>query len=115
VAGRHGFINYDMQDYSTMDAHWPHLAGEIGLVGLLACGWLFWLAGRASWRTSTRAASSPAQRVLAMTAAIFLLVAAIEAFASANLEDTFCGFMIFSTLGLTQGDALSGDVGQPSE
>jgi len=115
VAGRHGFINYDMQDYSTVDAYWPHLAGEIGLAGLLAYGWLLWSAGRASWRTSVRAATSPQQRVLAMTAAIFLLVAAIEAFASANLEDTLCGFMIFSLLGLTQGDPLSGDVGQPSE
>ncbi|MCX8036059.1 MAG: hypothetical protein N3D11_03175, partial [Candidatus Sumerlaeia bacterium] len=45
-------------------------------------------------------------RALAMAAAVYLLVAVIEAFAVSNFEDTFCGFMIFTMLGLTQGSHL---------
>jgi hypothetical protein len=115
IPARYDFINYDNQDYSSIDAFWPHLAGEVGLIGLAVFVWLLWSAGRASWQTSTRATISPYARTLAMTAGIFLLVASIEAFASANFEDSFCGFMIFSMLGLTQGDSLPRGIGQARE
>jgi len=102
VPARYGFTNYDERDYTTIDAHWPHLVGEIGLAGLLAYCWVLWLMGRASSRLSAGPQASPHARVLAMAATFFLIIAVIEAFAAANLEDTFCGFMIFSLLGLTQ-------------
>lgn len=103
ISGRYGFINYDQQDYSTIDAHWPHLAAEIGLVGFLIYVWLLRSAGLAAWRLANRKTVSPYARTLAMAAAVFLVVTVVEAFAAANLEDTLCGFMIFSLLGLTQG------------
>jgi hypothetical protein len=104
---RYGFINYDQLDYSTVDAHWPHLVAEIGLIGLVVYGWLLWAMGRASWRLPSRARISPHARTMALAAAVLLLVAVIEAFAAANFEDTFTGFMIFSMLGLTQGNYLA--------
>jgi len=103
IPARYGFINYDGLEYSTLDTHWPHLVAELGLVGLLAYGWLLWAAGRASWRLSSRPELSPYVRTLSSAAAVFLLVMVIEAFAAANLEDALCGFMVFSMLGLTQG------------
>jgi len=106
---RYGFINYDQQTYSTIESHWPHVVGEIGLVGLAVYCWLLWRADRASWRLSASPRASPHTRVLATTAAVLLFVAVIEAFAAANIEDTFCGLMIFSLLGLTQGQVLSSD------
>jgi len=101
VPVRYGFINYDQQEYTTIDAHWPHLAAEIGLLGLLVYCWWLWAAGRASWGVSNTAAS-PYARLLGLTAAVFLLVIVIEAFAAENIEDTLCGFIVFSALGFTQ-------------
>jgi len=109
IPEHYNFLNYDGLQYDTIDAHWPHLIAEIGLLGLLACGWFLWSAGRASWRFATRQDLSPYARILGMAAAVFLLIAVIEAFAASNIEDTLTGFMIFSMLGLTQGNFHSAD------
>lgn len=109
IPDHYGFVNYDQQRYDTIDSHWPHVVAEVGILGLLAYGWFLWSAGRASWRLSTRSKISPSARILGMAAAVFLLAAGIEAFAAANFESTICGFMIFSMLGLTQGNFLSAD------
>jgi len=103
IPGRYGFIDYDQRGYDTIDAHWPHLIAEVGIVGFLIYAWWLWSAGRAAWRLSDRRTVSPYARTLAMAATVFLVVAVVEAFAAANLEDTLCGFMIFSLLGLTLG------------
>ncbi|MBM3334385.1 hypothetical protein FJY63_06965 [Candidatus Sumerlaeota bacterium] len=86
---------------STLDTFWPHLAGEIGLLGLAAYLWFLWRAGRASWRLASRREAPPHAQVLGTAACVFLIAAALEAFAAPNLEDAFCCFMVFSMLGLT--------------
>lgn len=102
VSVQYGFLNYDGQVYSSIDAHWPHLLAEIGLLGLLAYVWFLWAAGRRAWTLSSRIDLPPHFRILAASAAIFLLVVVLEAFAAENIEDTLCGFMLFMMLGLAQ-------------
>jgi hypothetical protein len=102
VPYEYDFLNYDGQVYSTIDSHWPHVLGELGLLGFAAYCWFLWAAGRNSWRLSSRRDVSPFARILGATAAVFLLIVAIEAFAAPNFEDTLLGFMLFSLLGFTQ-------------
>ena len=102
VRYEYGFINYDGQIYTTVDAHWPHLIAEIGLLGLFAYGTFLGLAALTAWRLSLNPRASPYQRTVGMTAAVFLVVVMIEGVAAQNMEDTLCGFMAFSMLGFAQ-------------
>lgn len=102
IPQRYGFINYDQLEYSTIDSHWPHLAAEIGLLGLLIYGWFLWASASKAWRLSKQADLPAHFRILAMTAAVFFLVAVAEGFAAANFEDTLTGFLIFPILGMCQ-------------
>ena len=79
---KYGFINYDAREYSTLDTFWPHLVGEIGLLGLAAYVWLLWRAGRASWRLAIFREAPPHAQVLGMAACVFLIAATLEAFAA---------------------------------
>jgi len=102
IPTQYGFLNYDGLVYSTFDAHWPHLLAEIGLLGFFVYCWFLWAAARNAWRLSNRSPDAPHFRVLATSAAGFLLVVVLEAFAAANIEDTMCGFSVFAMLGLAQ-------------
>ena len=84
-----------------MDAFWPHVIGQFGLVGLLAFPALLW----SLWGPAVRAARQPgssASHLLALMAVLTLAEALIESTAESIFEATLPCIFLFGTAALAR-------------
>ena len=86
--------------YYITDTYWPHLLGEVGVIGTLAMIVALWQYWRAARKAYLSLSASPSTRLLALFVSLILVEAAIESLGGPIFEYPLQTFAIGISIGM---------------